>query len=267
MSVSAPVVDPAKLFSLAGKTAIVTGGTGGLGTAMTTALASGGADIVSIEVENDPNHQVMVDAVAKAGRKLSTYICDVRDPKALRATYQKLWSDGVEGDILLNCAGVQRRNEAEDFTDEEIEAVLDINLKATLVSCQEFAKPLLEDGRPGKVINIASIISYIGGKNITPYAGSKGGVLQITKAFSNEWAAKGIQVNCICPGYFHTPLTEQYQTDPKYKAFNDYVMMRTPAKRWGEPVDLSGAVIFLASGASDYVSGTSIVVDGGWLGN
>lgn len=200
MSVSAPVVDPAKLFSLAGKVAIVNGATGGLGTAMTTALASGGADIVSIEIENDPNHPVMADAVAKAGRKLSTYICDVRDPKALRSTYQKIWADEIKGDVLLNCAGIQRRNEAVDFTDDEIEAVLDINLKATLVSCQEFAKPLLKDGRPGKIINVASIISFIGGKNITPYAGSKGGVLQITKAFSNEWAAKGIQVNCICPG-------------------------------------------------------------------
>lgn len=202
MSVNvAPIPDVAKLFSLEGKTAIVTGGTGGLGTAMTMALAAGGADIVSIELPNDPGSQTMKDAVAKTGRKLSQYECNVRDSKDLRAVYQKIWSAGVKGDILLNCAGVQRRSEAADFSDEDIELVLDVNMKATLVSCQEFAKPLLAEGRPGKIINIASIISFIGGKNITPYAASKGGVLQVTKAFSNEWAEKGIQCNCIHPGY------------------------------------------------------------------
>lgn len=195
-----PAVDVPKLFSLAGKTAIVTGGTGGLGTAMTIALASGGADIISIELPNDPGRQAMVDAVSKTGRHLKQYECNVRDPKALRATYQQIWADGVKGDILLNCAGIQRRAEAEDFTDEDIEAVLDINIKATMVSCQEFAKPLLKEGRSGKIINVASIIAFIGGKNITPYAASKGGVLQVTKAFSNEWAGRGINVNCICPG-------------------------------------------------------------------
>ncbi|KAF7194122.1 2-dehydro-3-deoxy-D-gluconate 5-dehydrogenase [Pseudocercospora fuligena] len=264
----APIIDPAKLFSLAGKTAIVTGGTGGLGTAMTMALASGGADIVSIELKDDPGSQNLHEAVAKTGRQIKQYHCDVRDPKDLRAIFAQIWSDGIQGDILLNCAGIQRRAEAEDFTDEDIEAVLDINLKATLVACQEFAKPILKDeSRSGKIINIASIISFIGGKNITPYAASKGGVMQLSKAFSNEWASKGVNVNSIHPGYFTTPLTEQYQTDPKYKDFNNYVMMRTPMKRWGNPVDLAGAVIYLASSASDYVTGSSIVVDGGWLGN
>ncbi|CZT24256.1 related to 2-deoxy-D-gluconate 3-dehydrogenase [Ramularia collo-cygni] len=263
---STPIVDVSKLFSLAGKTAIVTGGTGGLGAAMTTALASAGADIVSIEIPEDPASQTIKDAVEKTGRKIRQYTCNVREPKALREVYQKLWSEGIKGDVLLNCAGVQRRAEAEDFTDEDIDFVLDINLKATMVSCQEFAKPLLKEGRPGKIINIASIISFIGGKNITPYAASKGGVMQLTKAFSNEWAEEGIQVNSIHPGYFRTPLTTQYSTDPKYEKFNDYIMSRTPAKRWGEPVDLSGAVIFLASAASDYVSGTGIVVDGGFTG-
>lgn len=201
MSVNvAPIPDVAKLFSLEGKTAIVTGGTGGLGTAMTMALAAGGADIVSIELPDDPGSQTMKDAVAKTGRNLKQYQCNVRMPKDLRAVYQKIWSDGVKADILLNCAGVQRRAEAVDFTDEDIDLVLDVNIKATLVSCQEFAKPLLAEGRPGKIINIASIISFIGGKNITPYAASKGGVLQVTKAFSNEWAEKGIQCNCIHPG-------------------------------------------------------------------
>lgn len=118
---------------------------------------------------------------------------------------------------------MQRRAAAVDFTTADIDAVIDINLKAVLVSCQEFAKPLLSSNRSGKIINIASVISFIGGKNITPYAASKGGVLQVTKALSNEWAEKGVQCNCIHPGYFRTPMTDQYVEDPKYASFNDYV--------------------------------------------
>jgi 2-dehydro-3-deoxy-D-gluconate 5-dehydrogenase len=168
--------------------------------------------------------------------------------------------------------------------------VLNINLKATYIAGQEFGKKLLSLQRPGKIINIASIISYIANYNISPYAASKGAVLQTTKAFSNEWASKGIQVNCICPvstqfpfpyvsvclppcllitthikGYIKTALTAQYSTDPQYKDYNDYIIGRTPAGRWGNPEDLKGAVIFLASSASDFVTGTSIVVDGGIL--
>lgn len=142
---------------------------------------------MSIELPNDPGSENTQKVVRGCGRKISRYECNMQDLKSIRSTYQKIWADGVKADILLNCAGVQRRAEAVDFTDEDIDAVIDINLKATLVSSQEFAKKLLADGRPGKVINIASIISYIGGKNITPYAGSKGGVMQVTKAMSNEW--------------------------------------------------------------------------------
>jgi 2-dehydro-3-deoxy-D-gluconate 5-dehydrogenase len=161
MAAAAPVPDVAKLFSLQGKTAIVTGSTGGLGTAMTMALAAGGADIVSIELPDDPGTQNTKDNVTRIGRNIHQYECNVGNPKELRATYQKIWSDGIKADILLNCAGVQRRAEAADFTDEEIELVLDVNIKATLISCQEFAKPLLAEGRPGKIINIASIISFM----------------------------------------------------------------------------------------------------------
>ncbi|EME40938.1 hypothetical protein DOTSEDRAFT_91007 [Dothistroma septosporum NZE10] len=235
MAAQVPIVDVSCLFSLSGKSAIVTGGSGGLGLSMTTALASAGADIVSIELPNEPSSSAVASAISKAGRNLRQYHSDIRDSKHLHGD--------VKGDILLNCAGVQRRADADSFTDEEIEVVLDVNLKATLVSCQEFAKPLLKEGSSGKIINIASNICFIGVKNITPYAVSSGGVL-----------------------YFHTPLTEQYQTDPKCKEFNDHVMMRTPAKRWGDPVDLAGAIIFLARSASDSVRGMSVVVDGGWLG-
>jgi 2-deoxy-D-gluconate 3-dehydrogenase len=152
-----------------------------------TALASAGADIVSIELPDDPGSQNTRNIVTGCGRKFSRYDCNVQDLKSIRSTYQKIWDDGVKADIVLNCAGIQRRAEAVDFTDEDIDAVIDINLKATLVSSQEFAKKLLAEQRPGKIINVASIISFIGGKNITPYAGSKGGVMQVTKAMSNEW--------------------------------------------------------------------------------
>lgn len=131
---AAPIVNPAELFSLAGKTAIVTGGTGGLGTAMTMALASAGADIISIELAGDPGAENLKKSVTAAGRNLKQYHCDVKDSKQLRACFEKIWADGIKADILLNCAGIQRRAEAEDFTDEQIEDVLDINLKATMIS-------------------------------------------------------------------------------------------------------------------------------------
>ncbi|KAK3058327.1 hypothetical protein LTR09_001405 [Extremus antarcticus] len=250
------VVDPAYRAAM----------TGGLGTAMTTALASAGADIISIELPNDSGSENTKKVVEECGRKYTRYECDISNRQQIRETYRQMWSDGIVADIVLNCAGVQRRAAAVDFTDEDIDAVIDINLKATLVSCQEFAKKLIADKRPGKVINISSIIAYIGGKNITPYAGSKGGVMQVTKAMSNEWAEHGIQCNCIHPGYFKTAMTEQYSTDPKYADFNNYIMSRVPAKKWGLPVDLSGPIVFLASSASDYITGASIVVDGGFMG-
>lgn len=140
---TAPTVDVSRLFSLEGKTAIVTGGTGGLGTAMTTALASAGANIVSIELPNDPGSENTQKVVEGCKRTYRKYKCDVRELKQIRAIYQKIWDDGVEADILLNCAGVQRRAEATDFTDDDIDFVIDINIKATLVSCQEFAKKLI----------------------------------------------------------------------------------------------------------------------------
>lgn len=182
---------------------------------MTTALASAGADIVSIELPNDAGSARISRIVTGLGRKFHRYECDISDLKSIRSTYQRIWTDGVQANILLNCAGVQRRAEAADFTDEEIDLVLDVNIKATLVSCQEFAKKLISEGRPGKVINIASITAFIGGKKITPYAASKGGVAQVTKALSNEWAEKGIQVRIsgyrsrpwelICTVQFHLP--------------------------------------------------------------
>lgn len=188
----------AELFSLTGKTAIVTGGTGGLGLAMTLALAEGGADIISIELPNDPLSADLKTQVESHGRSITSYACNVADSKALRGTFASISSDrdGHAADILLNCAGIQRRGKAEEYDDETIEAVFDINLKATFVAGQEFAKQCIGEGRPGKVVNVASIISFISSTTIAPYAATKGAVLQTTKAFSSEWAVSdGMEVS------------------------------------------------------------------------
>ena len=209
----------ASLFSLEGLTAIVTGGTGGLGQAMALALAEGGADIISIEMGSDPNSASLASAVRETGRKYSKFECNVGSSKDLRVTFDEIWKAGYQADILLNCAGIQRRSPAEDFDDDTIDEVFNVNLKATFVACQEFARHVLprieKGGKRGKVINIGSIISLIGGNHIAAYAATKGGVLQTTKAFSSEWAGRGINVNAICPGYFKTELTRQYSEDPQ----------------------------------------------------
>lgn len=189
-----------ELFSLSGKTAITTGGTGGLGLSMAIALAEAGADIVSIQIANDPRAHLLKEGIASLSRKLTVFETDVADSSALRKCFADIWAAGVHPDILLNCAGINKRAAVEDFTDEDIDAVFAINLKASFVAAQEVGKKLLELRRPGKIINIASIISFIGNYNIAAYACTKGGVLQMTKAMSNEWAKHRINVNCICPG-------------------------------------------------------------------
>ena len=195
-----PLPPISELFSLEGKTAITTGGTGGLGLSMAIALAEAGANIVSIQLPNDPRANLLQDAVSSLNRTLTVFETDVADSLSLRACFADIWAAGIMPDILLNCAGINRRAAVEDFTDEDIDAVFAINLKASFVAAQEVGKKLLELKRPGKIINIASIISFIGNYNIAAYACTKGGVLQMTKAMSNEWAKHGINVNCICPG-------------------------------------------------------------------
>ncbi|KAJ5736042.1 uncharacterized protein N7483_001167 [Penicillium malachiteum] len=247
------------LFSIRDKTAICTGVTGGIGQELCLTLAQAGANIVSIQLVDDPNGPKLRAAVEALGRSFSAFECDICDSKALRETFGKIWRNEIQPDILLNCAGVNRRGKVEDLTDEDIDVVLGTNLKASYVAAQEFGRQLIALERPGKIVNIGSMLCFLGMYNVSAYAASKGGVLQMTKAFSNEWASKGIQVNCICPGYLKTPMTKKIVDDPEYSS---YIMTRTPARRWGEPKDLRGALIFLASPASDFVTGTSIVVDG-----
>ncbi|GES57054.1 2-deoxy-D-gluconate 3-dehydrogenase [Aspergillus terreus] len=226
---------------------------------MTLSLAKSGAKIVAITLPNDPRLDTFREGIKNAGQKLSVFEADVADTTSLRHTFKQMWETGITPDILLNCAGINRGGNAEDLTDEDIDAVFSTNLKGSSIAAQEVGRPMLE---LNQIINVASIISFIGGTRISASAATKGGILQMTKALSNGWAGKGIQVNCICPGYCATPLTLEYTCD---KVKNEYVIQETPAGRWGLPEDFRGVVVFLASSASNLVTGTSIVVDGGLI--
>ncbi|KAK5363084.1 hypothetical protein LTR20_009989 [Exophiala xenobiotica] len=269
MTSSTPARLPtSQLFSLEGKTVIATGGTGGLGSEMCLAMAESGADIVSIYPPGDAGQSRLEETIRSrtsidGGRKVLGFECDISDSQSLRDTFDKIWRAGVVPDILLNCAGLNRRGPIEEMTDEKIDLIFAVNLRAAYVAAQEFGVHLIKMGRPGKIINIASFTSFVAMTNVSAYAATKGGVLQMTKAFSNEWAVHGIQVNCICPGYIKTPLSEALVQ--QFPEMEQYIIDRTPAGRWGKPADLRGAVLFLASPASDYVTGTSIVVDGGMM--
>ena len=230
---------------------------------MCLVMAESGADIVSIHLAGDPLQAELEQAIQSVGRKCTGFECDVSDSAALRATFRAIWDAGIIPDILLNCAGLNRRGPIEEMTDEKIDLVFAVNLKGSYVAAQAFGQQLINLNRPGKIINIASFTSFVAMTNVSAYAATKGGVLQMTKAFSNEWARHGIQVNCIAPGYIRTPLTQKLLDD--FPEMEEYIVKRTPAGRWGNPADLRGVVMFLASRASDFVTGTSIVVDGGMM--
>uniref|UniRef100_A0A093XAN7 2-dehydro-3-deoxy-D-gluconate 5-dehydrogenase n=1 Tax=Talaromyces marneffei PM1 TaxID=1077442 RepID=A0A093XAN7_TALMA len=251
----------ASLFSLEGRTALVTGGTRGIGQAMAIALAEAGADVVLVQI-------------TKLGRKALIHAAELSDREAVKKVIPTLVQQGVQPDILLNCAGIQRRHPSEKFPDEDWDEstlkVININLTSVFTLAREFGANLLSrdasefpTGRRGSVINVASLLSFQGGITVPAYAASKGGVAQLTKALSNEWVAKGINVNAIAPGYIDTDMNVALINDPNR---NSGIMARIPAGRWGRPEDFKGVVVFLASQASNYVSGEIITVDGGWMG-
>lgn len=191
-----------ELFSVQDKTVIATGITGGIGFEMAQTLAEAGAHIVAIHLPGDTNTELLEQAIRNVNRQFHAFGCDVSDSAGLRSTFDQIWKSGIQPDILLNCAGFNKRAPIEEIEDEWIDKIFAINLKASYVASQEFAKQLKRLGhRPGKIINIGSVTSFKGMYNVSPYACSKGGVLQMTKAFSNELAVRGIQVNCICPGF------------------------------------------------------------------
>ncbi|GKZ38568.1 hypothetical protein AbraIFM66950_010851 [Aspergillus brasiliensis] len=225
------------LFSLSGKTALITGGTRGIGQAIALGLAEHGADIVLVQ------RSINVSDTQLAVERLASHSID----------------------IVVNCAGIQHHSPAEDYATHHYEAIMQTNLTAPFILCRDIARHWISQGQRGKIINVASVGSFQGGINVSGYAGSKGGLLQLTRAFSNEWAGKGINVNAIAPGYVETDMTADTLTESRHADYRDSIMTRIPAGRLGKPEDMKGVAVFLASQASNYVSGEAIVVDGGWL--
>lgn len=250
-----------QLFSLEGKTALVTGCKRGIGFAMAQALAQAGADVIgvsaSLEKESDIEKEVI-----KAGRKFKAYQCDFSDRKDLYAFIEKVKAENKNIDILVNNAGTIMRNPAAEHSDEFWDKVIEVNQNAQFILTREIGRDMITRGS-GKIIFTASLLTFQGGINVPGYAASKGAIGQLTKAFSNEWASKGVQVNAIAPGYIATDNTEALRKDNER---SESILARIPAGRWGEPEDFKGPVIFLASAASNYMTGEIMVVDGGWMG-
>ncbi|KAL2006615.1 hypothetical protein VTN00DRAFT_9283 [Thermoascus crustaceus] len=257
------------LFSLSGKTALVTGGTRGIGQAMALALAEAGADIVLVQ-RDESNTSTRDEIINRIGRKALIHVAELSNRESVKGIMPALAKQGVKPDILLNCAGIQRRHPSEKFPDEDWDEVLQVNLTSVFTLCRDFGAYLLArdasefpTGRRGAIINVASLLSFQGGITVPAYAASKGGVAQLSKALSNEWVAKGITVNAIAPGYIDTDMNVALINDANRNAG---IMARIPAGRWGRPEDFKGVVVFLASEASSYVSGEVLCVDGGWMG-
>jgi 2-deoxy-D-gluconate 3-dehydrogenase len=248
-------------FSLKGRTALVSGAKRGIGFAMAQALAEAGADIIGVSATLDPNDSAIKQAVEAAGRRFTGYQCDFADRTSLYEFVSKLKS-GPEIDILINNAGTIKRAPAAQHGDDIWDEVLETNLSAPFILAREIGGKMLDRGY-GKIVFTASLLSFQGGINVPGYAASKGGVAQLVMALSNEWAGKGVNVNGIAPGYIATDNTQALRDDPER---SKAILGRIPAGRWGKATDLAGATVFLASAASDYISGHILAVDGGWLG-
>jgi 2-dehydro-3-deoxy-D-gluconate 5-dehydrogenase len=246
------------LFRLDGKVALVTGAASGLGAAIAIALAQAGA---SVAVHG--NRRPADETAASIGGAAAAFQADLSSAAGPEALFTAVKTHFGRVDILINNAGTISRAAAEDVTLEDWQQVLQVNLTSVFQLSQLAARDMISNNSPGKVVNIASLLSYQGGIRVPAYAASKGGVAQLTKALANEWAPRGINVNAIAPGYFATSNTEALQAD---ETRNRQILERIPAARWGQPQDLAGAAVFLASRASDYVTGTVLTVDGGWMG-
>lgn len=249
-------------FNLQGKTALVTGCKRGIGKAMAIGLAEAGADIIGVSASLEKNGSAVSTEVEKLGRKFSSYACDFADRKALYRFIGEVKAKHPVIDILINNAGTILRAPAESHPDEYWDKVIEVNQTAQFLLTREFGKGMIERGH-GKIIFTASLLTFQGGITVPGYAASKGAIGQMTMAFSNEWAGKGVQVNAIAPGYIATDNTEALQTNPER---NLAIIDRIPAGRWGTPEDFKGITVFLASAASDYVTGSIYLVDGGWMG-
>ncbi|WGK70459.1 2-dehydro-3-deoxy-D-gluconate 5-dehydrogenase KduD [Candidatus Haliotispira prima] len=251
------------MFNLDEKIAIVTGANTGLGQGMALALARAGAKVAGIFRSDISETEEKMTACGVAPRNFLAVQVDLAAPDAPEQIFSAVKQQWNSVDIIVNNAGIIRRNDAVDYSEDDWDEVLDINLKKLFLLSRRAAKEFMAQGRGGKIINVASLLSYQGGVRVAAYTASKHGVEGLTKALANEWAGLGINVNGIAPGYMVTNNTQALREDPeRYRA----ILERIPAGRWGTPADLGGAVVFLASAAGDYVHGFTIAVDGGWLG-
>jgi 2-deoxy-D-gluconate 3-dehydrogenase len=249
------------LFHLDGKVALITGAASGLGAAIAAGLAQAGAS-VAVHGNRRPADETAA-AITAAGGTAAAFQADLSSESGAAELFAAVYARFGRVDVLVNNAGTIHRDAAVDTTLESWQQVLQVNLTSVFQLSQLMARDVFAREATGKIVNIASLLSFQGGIRVPAYASSKGGVAQLTKALANEWAPKGIQVNAIAPGYFATSNTEALQAD---ETRNRQILERIPAGRWGQPGDLVGAALFLSSAASDYVTGTVLTVDGGWMG-
>lgn len=247
------------LFRLDGKVALVTGASRGIGQAMAIALAQAGADVAGAAQGDQADTQAAVEA---CGRRYRALRVDVSQVAGLPALVDEVVRELGGLDIVVNNAGIIRRGAAIDFSEADWDAVTDLNLKAAFFLAQAAARRFVHQGRGGKVINVASMLSFQGGVRVASYTAAKSGLMGITRLLANEWAPLGINVNAIAPGYIATDNTLVLRQDEKR---NGEILARIPAGRWGRPDDLAGATVFLAAAASDYMHGHTLAIDGGWL--
>ena len=249
-------------FSLRGKTALVTGCRRGIGEAIAVGLAEAGADIIGVSASLAERPGSVAERVRAAGRSFKGFSCDLSDRTALYLFLEKMRAECPPIDILVNNAGIIRRQPAAEHSDAYWDEVVATNLGAQFILARELGRAMVARGS-GKIIFVTSLLAFQGGINVPGYAASKGGAGQLTMALANEWAGKGVNVNAIAPGYVATDNTEALRNDPVRQA---QILSRIPAGRWAAPEDIQGAAVFLASAAADYVHGSTLIVDGGWMG-
>jgi 2-deoxy-D-gluconate 3-dehydrogenase len=249
------------LFDLAGRTAVVTGARRGIGLAMAAALADAGADVIGVSAHLEPSGSAVEQRVRAAGRRFTALRADLADRAAVHRLAADLNSGGPI-DILVNNGGTIARQPAAEHSDEMWDQVIQVNLSSQFLLSREIGRNMVSRGH-GKIIFTASLLSFQGGINVPGYTAAKSGLAGLTKALANEWAAHGVNVNAIAPGYIDTDNTKELRADPHR---NEAILARIPAGRWGQAGDIAGATVFLASPASDYVNGVILPVDGGWLG-
>ena len=249
-------------FSLKGKTALVTGCSRGIGKAMALALAEAGADIIGVSASLAKSGSDVETQVLEHGQLFHAYQCDFSSRESLYTFIEQVKSDHPKIDILVNNAGSILRDPAVEHSDEYWDKIIEINLNSQFILSRELGKEMVSRGQ-GKIIFTASLLTFQGGITVPGYAASKGAIGQLTKALANEWASKGVNVNAIAPGYIATDNTEALRNDPERAKS---ILERIPQGRWGTPDDFKGPTVFLASDASNYMNGSVLLVDGGWMG-